>query len=155
MTPYDLAKVRGDLRQVVYRSKLDGFSVTEGYHELNKATQCSKSIETHIAGLLEEVSAMHQQKNKMDKMLSDAVEAINEFKARQYEARRKVAAYVISQEPLRIAIFSRDGWACKKCFTTENLSIDHIVPVRRGGGNEHDNLQTLCVSCNSSKGARP
>lgn len=30
-------------------------------------------------------------------------------------------------------------------------SIDHLIPVSRGGGNEWDNLAIVCRSCNSTK----
>lgn len=54
---------------------------------------------------------------------------------------------------LRWAVFRRDGYACLHCGSESNLSVDHIFPVSRGGGNEPDNLQTLCRTCNSRKGA--
>lgn len=41
---------------------------------------------------------------------------------------------------------------CLKCGSTDNLSIDHIVPISRGGSNYFSNLQVLCRSCNSGKG---
>lgn len=59
--------------------------------------------------------------------------------------------YDVSKET-REAVFARDGDACLKCGTTENLSLDHIVPLASGGDNATSNLQTLCKSCNSSKG---
>ena len=31
--------------------------------------------------------------------------------------------------------------------------VDHIVPLSRGGGNDWDNLQSLCKSCHSRKTA--
>ena len=31
-------------------------------------------------------------------------------------------------------------------------SIDHIVPLSRGGSNDDDNIQLLCLPCNLSKG---
>lgn len=33
----------------------------------------------------------------------------------------------------------------------EFLSIDHIKPVSKGGSNNLENLQILCLSCNSKK----
>jgi len=154
MHTYDLKKIRADLNQVAYKARFDGFDVSQGYRDLSRATQCAKAVETHIGEMMAEIGAMHQQKNKLDKLIAEGQAAIDDFKARQYEARRKIAAIAISNESLRIQIFSRDGWACKHCSTKENLSIDHIIPVKRGGGNEPENLQALCIPCNSSKGAK-
>ena len=39
------------------------------------------------------------------------------------------------------------------CGSTEDLQIDHIIPVIDHGTNDADNLQVLCKLCNSSKGA--
>jgi 5-methylcytosine-specific restriction endonuclease McrA len=46
-------------------------------------------------------------------------------------------------------------WArCTNCQTRHDLTIDHIVPIARGGKSNRDNLQVLCRKCNSRKGAR-
>jgi hypothetical protein len=60
-------------------------------------------------------------------------------------------AYDVSTA-LRQAIFDRDGHECLSCRTHEKLSIDHIIPLAKGGDNSFENLQTLCTSCNSAKG---
>ena len=54
-------------------------------------------------------------------------------------------------DDVRGRIVERDGNKCLACGGTDNLQIDHIVPVRLGGKNDFNNLQTLCVSCNSKK----
>jgi hypothetical protein len=51
-----------------------------------------------------------------------------------------------------LAIGLRDGFYCKNCGSIDDICIDHILPVSRGGGNDESNLQLLCRSCNSKKG---
>jgi len=57
----------------------------------------------------------------------------------------------------RWEIMRRDGFACVACGASRQtdksvkLHIDHIKPVIRGGGNEPENLRTLCRECNQGK----
>ena len=44
--------------------------------------------------------------------------------------------------------------ACLACGTKDDLTLDHVVPLALGGADSEDNIQVLCRSCNSSKGAR-
>lgn len=55
---------------------------------------------------------------------------------------------------LRNAVLSRDSSRCVSCGSGSDLQIDHEFPVALGGGDEIENLRTLCQPCNSSKGAR-
>ena len=56
---------------------------------------------------------------------------------------------------LRAAIFSRDGGRCLYCgasFADAPLTVDHVVPVVRGGSDDATNLATACEACNREKG---
>lgn len=46
---------------------------------------------------------------------------------------------------------SRYGNICLRCYAKTKLTVDHIVPVSRGGSNSIENLQPLCRFCNATK----
>ena len=70
------------------------------------------------------------------------------------EAVSRARSRPISQA-VRWSVFRDDGFACKQCGETEKpLHLDHIIPRARGGGDDRGNLQTLCETCNTSKGAK-
>jgi 5-methylcytosine-specific restriction endonuclease McrA len=80
----------------------------------------------------------------------------------------------------RFRIFERDGFQCRNCghyvgeaqtvahieaarrsdgshkaySRRDVLSIDHIWPLSAGGTDADDNLQTLCLECNTEKADR-
>ena len=51
-------------------------------------------------------------------------------------------------------VLDRDGNRCVYCGSEENLVIDHLVPLLKGGDNEPDNLVAACRKCNSGKAGR-
>ena len=48
-------------------------------------------------------------------------------------------------------IKDRDGNKCRKCGSTKNLQVDHILSVARGGRTVKSNLWTLCDFCHSKR----
>lgn len=43
---------------------------------------------------------------------------------------------------------------CLACGSEDGLSLDHVIPIVRGGRNSIENMQVLCCRCNSSKGSK-
>jgi 5-methylcytosine-specific restriction endonuclease McrA len=57
----------------------------------------------------------------------------------------------------RANIYARDHHRCQYCGRTlppDELTFDHVVPVRHGGRKEWENIVTSCVRCNRRKGGR-
>jgi hypothetical protein len=54
-------------------------------------------------------------------------------------------------EDVKLRVWARDGGACVRCGSKENLQFDHIIPVDKGGSNNEENIQILCQKCNLLK----
>jgi len=52
----------------------------------------------------------------------------------------------------RTNIYRRDDYRCIYCDSGQNLTLDHVIPKSKGGGNTWENLVTCCSDCNVKKG---
>ncbi|MBK9178915.1 MAG: HNH endonuclease [Acidimicrobiales bacterium] len=55
---------------------------------------------------------------------------------------------------LRLAVLDRDGYRCHWCGGPA-ATVDHLLPVSKGGADSADNLVAACTRCNYRRGARP
>ena len=87
----------------------------------------------------------------------DHRERVNETtKLRKYKVRGAVGSHTIKDWETKKASFN---YCCVICgmqepFTEQFyqlLTEDHIIPISKGGSNYIENIQPLCLSCNSSK----
>jgi 5-methylcytosine-specific restriction endonuclease McrA len=54
-------------------------------------------------------------------------------------------------------VYRRDNFQCQYCAARpglKQLSIDHVIPVSKGGENSWENCVVSCVRCNTRKGNR-
>ena len=61
----------------------------------------------------------------------------------------------------RLEVFERDGWACYLCkeqtnpdaspFDPSYPTVDHVIPLSKGGEHSLGNAGTACLRCNSAK----
>lgn len=60
-------------------------------------------------------------------------------------------------QAIRLQIAARDGLVCHYCSATvkpSSFTVDHIVPVFKGGTDDLSNLVACCRRCNSKKGTK-
>lgn len=90
-------------------------------------------------------------------------EAWTDRRRANYHRRRALKKNLPAESFLPQEIFNRDGWVCGICAgaVEEGLawphpkspSLDHVVPLSRGGHHTRDNVQLAHLSCNVRKGA--
>lgn len=78
---------------------------------------------------------------------------------------RRVRKYGAYAEPVnRSIVYSRDGYLCYICgrkvvrcsgYRPDMATMDHIVPLSKGGVHTYGNVRTCCASCNTKKGIGP
>jgi len=52
-------------------------------------------------------------------------------------------------------IMIRDNFTCQYCGTNkEKLTIDHVIPVSKGGKSSFENCVAACKKCNGKKGSK-
>jgi len=111
-----------------------------------------------IKGLVRKGRDVREVRIRETKRLRDVGRVIQDARHAEWVAsfpvRRSRASKAATK--LRDVVVARDGGVCGLCgevVSDEALSIDHIVPVARGGTDELDNLQVAHRLCNSRKGA--
>lgn len=80
-------------------------------------------------------------------------------------ARRARLRRAPSEEFDPFEVFERDGWTCQICRDPVDpdvrwpdpmcVSLDHVVPLSRGGAHTRANTQCAHLSCNTKKGVKP
>lgn len=89
----------------------------------------------------------------------------NRAKRVEYEMRRKARKRGASDQEKygRQEVFERDGWVCQLCnqpvnpdttVLREKPTIDHIMPLSKGGPDTLSNVQLAHWSCNMRKGVK-
>lgn len=124
----------------------------------NKATCCGQAC---LRKMLRRISMDYAKANPRKSKYASRSDAyrIYDLKRRGTLADFRCAEIFPSEE-----IFVRDQWMCKICHDPidrsvkfphpRSVSLDHIVPLSKGGKHVRKNVQTAHFGCNSRKGAK-
>ena len=129
-------------RRAEYRAKYPE-KVAKGQHE-----NYLKNREKRIAYVTQWIDSNRQKHNeytsKTKKRYPEAVAA----NTRRRNARRKHnGIFKITKKELRKLL----SMPCFYCGSLERQTIDHVIPIVKGGTDSIGNLVTACKACNSQK----
>lgn len=129
---------------IVYSIQSDGYSRFD-LNDLSELLDLTVPDTDRVISSLYKADLIHAV--YYDKMLNVTI-AIDGFIPSVRLARGNVP------KDLRQETLERDDYECVVCGSRRRLEADHILPVSRGGTDVLSNMQTLCKTCNTSKGAK-
>ena len=114
-------------------------------------------IKYHFQALLEKTTWYFEKQEQLR-----IAESLSKSNASHKRRIRIKEAFIEKVEPMKV--FERDNWICKLCNhpvsklmdkrLVDIASLDHIIPISKGGEHSYANTQLAHVSCNIRKGNR-
>jgi 5-methylcytosine-specific restriction endonuclease McrA len=103
-------------------------------------------------------TARNQQNRAVSNEVIRRWKRANPLKVAEYEGRRRARTRQSRYEPIEpMRVFDRDGWVCHLCkepVLRDDASLDHVLPLARGGSHTYDNVATAHVHCNIVRGSK-
>jgi len=94
-----------------------------------------------------------RQKQWLDSLAPDRLQALKQAQRQQRRARKAGGGGSYTKAEWE-SLCVRYEFRCLCCKEKKPLTVDHVVPLAKGGTNEITNIQPLCISCNCSKGTK-
>lgn len=130
------------------------------YSKLSEEQRITRraSVARYKAGHLEQQRQYRATRKAQQRQADARWRAAHPDRVHDKNARRRTA---IHQTPIvdrvsRAAIIARDRsicHICKKRVPPTQITLDHLIPLSRGGSHTADNLAVAHLSCNSRRGA--
>jgi len=118
----------------------------------NKANMTMPSYQTRLMGVYKKnLSDEERKKNKLKcnkKWRENNKDKWSYLNRVNRHRRRALGALSLTEWEEKL---NRLGRKCLACFSVEEITIDHKIPVAKGGNNDIGNLQPLCMTCNKKK----
>lgn len=87
-------------------------------------------------------------------VITEELAKIAEKAAKRHYTKNRRVEFQRERAGLMLALIDRDGYKCAECGAFQDLTIDHVMPLSKGGLDDLDNLQLMCQTHNSKKGDR-
>lgn len=128
-----------------YRASDHGRSYRKKYHKVYKKSAKYKAYQYTYNRSKRAKLAQRKYNQSVKGHLSQAI-------SRQRRRTRKAQAHGDYTSDEWLALCAYYDHTCLGCNEKKPLTVDHIVPLSRGGSNDISNIQPLCINCNCEKG---
>lgn len=136
-----------DYSEYIYLTWLNVENNDELYWDIKKCIEIEESLSKLRRLRIIDADDLGEQRIKV-KILT---KRYHDIEIQRKNIPRRIASSHTSKKDVRKQVFELYGEKCLCCDTIKNLTIDHIIPVFKGGINDISNYQPLCRSCNSKK----
>lgn len=122
-----------------------------GYHR-NRDSRL-ETVHRYRQENLEEIRAYDRKRNK-ERYAADPASRLVHAHARRARERNAEGHYTADEWR---KLCKKHRHTCLRCGRSEpeiQLSVDHVIPLSKGGSNGIDNIQPLCRQCNLIKGTK-
>ena len=89
-------------------------------------------------------------------------ECSSKLRGRSMNVERRIRTSEAVLHFKRVDVYERDNWTCQLCLKSVNpnlvfpdpmcASLDHVIPLSRGGSHQSSNVQLAHLRCNTSRG---
>jgi 5-methylcytosine-specific restriction endonuclease McrA len=93
-------------------------------------------------------------KRAVNLFLKGRVQVLSERTVRLVDHVKLPYRRLMGLKPTKKLILRHYDYRCIYCGSYKNLSVDHVIPVSKGGKNTWNNLVCACITCNVKKGDR-
>lgn len=130
------------------------FVIPKSQSSFNRKEYRKKYYSLHRLNGIQKAVEWGKQNKEKRKEAKDRWRAKNKdltnFYTRRHNHLRKNALGSYSKKEAE-SLFDRFNGLCAYCKTAKATSIDHVVPLTKGGSNFIENLLPACIPCNSRK----
>lgn len=140
---YVLKKTASGTTSYIVESPSGGISKTT---DKNKATIFSSKTK------IKKVKS-HAPKKTSGFVVEEWVKSEKETNSKEIHS-EDVSKRIVFPQEIRTKVYNRSEGRCVYCgnfIPFDEMTIDHIIPLSRGGTNHETNLQCCCLECNRMK----